>query len=40
MGPVDTAMTFGSVMFGVGLLILIFSPRMREMRLSRLGGEA
>jgi MFS family permease len=40
LGPVVTAMSFGSVMFGVGLLILIFSPGMRGMRLSRLGGEA
>ena len=39
-GPVAVAMASGSMMFTIGLLILAFSPRMRGMRLSRLGSES
>jgi MFS family permease len=35
-GPVAVAMASGSIMFGIGVLILVFSPRMRDLRLSRL----
>ena len=37
VGPVAVAISFGTVMFTAGLLILVFSPRMRDLRLSRLG---
>ena len=38
-GPEAVAMGFGSTMFAIGILILVFSPRMRGLRLSRLGDE-
>ena len=39
-GPVAVAIGFGSTMFAIGIAILVFSPRMRQLRLSRLGEES
>jgi MFS family permease len=38
-GPIAVAIASGSIMFGIGLLILVFSPRMRRLRLSTLAEE-
>jgi MFS family permease len=43
VGPAAVAATNGLFMFSIGVAILVFSPRMRDLRLSRLGehtGEA
>jgi MFS family permease len=37
-GLVAVAIVDASIMFSIGLAVLIFSPRMRNLRLSRLGG--
>ncbi len=39
-GPTETSLFISVVAFAIGLTILIFSPRMRDLRISRLGPEA
>jgi hypothetical protein len=38
--PVPVAMVDAGIMFSIGLAVLAFSPRMRNLRLSRLGSES